>query len=194
MRTRLAIKEWAGVINALGQGDQIILIRKYSPDAKQFLLYPTYSYYNTDRGTPERFEAKFQSKFLTLARESALSELENPGIVNLRYVFEVDKVVNIPQDTQISRLVPFMIWSAEHVATYAEKAYNGLNVWIGRAKRLPVPVLAARQTSGGSITTYKHFEDIDIGDALSVLSESDYEKKRKELMTALGEKSRVDSI
>ena len=42
------INEWNATIEALGQGKQTILIRKYNTTLKEFLLYPTVSYANKD--------------------------------------------------------------------------------------------------------------------------------------------------
>ncbi|WP_369829823.1 DUF1802 family protein [Methanobrevibacter sp. 87.7] len=35
------LNEWNATIEALGQGKQTILIRKYNTSLKEFLLYPT---------------------------------------------------------------------------------------------------------------------------------------------------------
>ena len=42
------INEWNATIEALGQGKQTILIRKYGTTLNEFLLYPTISYANKD--------------------------------------------------------------------------------------------------------------------------------------------------
>ena len=42
------LNEWNATIEALGQGKQTILIRKYDTTLKEFLLYPTISYANKD--------------------------------------------------------------------------------------------------------------------------------------------------
>lgn len=42
------INEWNATIEALGQGKQTILIRKYGTSLNEFLLYPTVSYTNKD--------------------------------------------------------------------------------------------------------------------------------------------------
>jgi hypothetical protein len=189
MALRLAVKEWAGVIDALANSDQILLIRKYPPDQFSFLLYPTYTYYSADKSNPAKFDArfaaKFQEKYLEMARDAALLELREPGIVQLRYLFEIDEVVVISKETRFEMLAPFMIWSPAHVATYAEKAYGGLSVWIGRTKKLSMPILAARQTSGGSITKYTHFEDFNVAGAAPVCVEDQYQLKRSQLLEVL---------
>ena len=42
------LNEWNATIEALGQGKQTILIRKYNTTLNEFLLYPTVSYAKKD--------------------------------------------------------------------------------------------------------------------------------------------------
>ena len=54
-----ALKEWSSVIEALGRGDQVILIRKggiadadFGLEAEQFYLYPTYFHQGESEARP----------------------------------------------------------------------------------------------------------------------------------------------
>ena len=40
----VVVKEWCAVVDALGQGKQTILMRKYPPTYMKFFLYPTYGF------------------------------------------------------------------------------------------------------------------------------------------------------
>src|SRR5215213_9459949 len=49
LRNHTALKEWSNVIEAIGRGEQVILIRKggiadpsFGVEAREFYLYPTY--------------------------------------------------------------------------------------------------------------------------------------------------------
>lgn len=53
------INEWNVTIEALGQGKQTILIRKYNTTLKEFLLYPTISYANKD-DVLDSFQEKYK--------------------------------------------------------------------------------------------------------------------------------------
>lgn len=171
---RLAIKEWAGVIEALNNGSQILMIRKYEPDQSCFLLYPTYTYYTADKIHPDRFKKKFRKEFVDLARDAAQKQLVEPNIVRLEYLFELDEIVPLENKARVLAAARHTIWTDEHVWSYAEHAKKGVVAWIGRTKRLPKPVLSARQTTGGSITTYKHFEDVDVSEASLVIPKETY--------------------
>ena len=46
MEITKCINEWNATIEALGQGKQTILIRKYGTTLNEFLLYPTTTYAN----------------------------------------------------------------------------------------------------------------------------------------------------
>lgn len=39
-----AVKDWSVVIEALGSGKQVFLLRKYPPAYREFLLQPSYNY------------------------------------------------------------------------------------------------------------------------------------------------------
>ena len=54
------INEWNATIEALGQGKQTILIRKYGTTLNEFLLYPTVSYANKD-DVLDSFQARYQA-------------------------------------------------------------------------------------------------------------------------------------
>lgn len=190
MGLRLAMKEWAGVIEAFADGQQIFLLRKYAPDETKFCLYPTYSYYTSIQNHPERMNDKFKHQFVEQAKNAALEQLIDKDLVKLKYLFEVDEVVNLFNVKRaVEELDPFMIWTVSHVAQYSERAKNGIFLWVGKTKKLTQTVLAARQTGGGSITKYYHFEDIDTAGSSQVLEEAEFQRKRKELLDCLSQKS-----
>lgn len=190
MGLRLAMKEWAGVIEALAEGNQIFLLRKYEPEEKEFCLYPTYSYYTSIQNHPERLNDKFKPEFTEKAKKAALEQLVEKDLVKLKYLFEVDEVVSLSNVKRaVKELDPFMIWTVSHVAQYSERAKNGVFLWVGKTKKLSETVLAARQTGGGSITKYNHFEDIDTTGSSLVLEEAVFQRKRKDLLNRLSQKS-----
>lgn len=179
MKTNLAVKEWAGVISAMAKGTQFILIRKYQPVSKQFLLYPTYSYFSAIQKTPDQLREKFQPAYLDLARKSAEEQLKTQDIVNLKYWFQLDETFEDVRAEQISNLEPFMIWSVDHVIAYAKR--GPLHVWLGRTFQLETPVKAARQVGGGSLMVYRHFEEIELHPSVAVVSEERFQEHKKSI-------------
>ena len=56
------LNEWNATVEALGQGKQSILIRKYNTSLKEFLLYPTVSYANKDNYLESFSDKEFAEK------------------------------------------------------------------------------------------------------------------------------------
>ena len=60
MKTTKCLNEWNATIEALGNGKQTVLIRKYGTSLKGFLLYPTVSYANKD-DVLDSFQEEYKS-------------------------------------------------------------------------------------------------------------------------------------
>ena len=102
------LNEWNATIEALGQGKQTILIRKYSTTLNEFLLYPTVSYANNE----DVFDS-FQDK------EFAKSNLLPTGDdgYEVKYYATVEEVIDKPS-TRIGAFNKFHIWTCDHVVNY----------------------------------------------------------------------------
>ena len=61
------LNEWNATIEALGQGKQTILIRKYGTNINEFLLYPTISYTLKDN-----FLDSFQENYKDFVKDNSL--------------------------------------------------------------------------------------------------------------------------
>jgi hypothetical protein len=61
-----ALKEWAAIVEAIGQGKQAILLRKYAP-AREFFLYPTYEF-----ARPEDYLESFQPQYREFVKEGVI--------------------------------------------------------------------------------------------------------------------------
>lgn len=112
----VALKEWAVTVKALGDGDQIFLLRKggLREEGKDFqvlhdtfLLYPTYEHQRRD-----------------LLKESHSSDISlyvdqgtSPKYVTFSHWTRVEEVIELTDEAAISSLHPYHIWSAD----YAQK-------------------------------------------------------------------------
>ena len=74
------LNEWNATIEALGQGKQTILIRKYNTTLNEFLLYPTISYAKKDN-----FLDSFQEDEKSFAKKNALPKQEEDKILLKRF-------------------------------------------------------------------------------------------------------------
>ncbi|HEX9163769.1 MAG TPA: DUF1802 family protein [Thermoanaerobaculia bacterium] len=104
-----ALKEWSSVIDALGRGDQVILIRKggiadpkFGVEASQFYLYPTYFH----QGESDHRPAVSITHWCEVARTWSVRELEQmerlaPHVaipratLESRYRFRPDQALHI---------------------------------------------------------------------------------------------------
>ena len=104
-----ALKEWASVIDALGSGAQIVLIRKggladqsFGVEAQRFYLFPT-NYHDAGGGEPSHVPITHWAEVVKtwqirdaamLPRLEALTILDSAAI-ETRYRFRPDQAINV---------------------------------------------------------------------------------------------------
>lgn len=104
-----ALKEWASVIEALGRGDQIVLIRKggladqtFGVEAERFYLFPT-NYHDAGGSEPAHVRITHWAETVTtwqirdverLRRLEALTILDRE-VIDTRYRFRPDQAINV---------------------------------------------------------------------------------------------------
>lgn len=122
------INEWNATIEALGQGKQSILIRKYNTTLKEFLLYPTISYANKDNVLDS-----FQDK--EFVKNNLLPNGEN-RTYEVKYYAQVEEVLE-KSSARIGAFNKFHIWTREHVKNYLGRSQA--KIWILRVYKLDEP-------------------------------------------------------
>lgn len=129
------LNEWNATLEALGQGKQTILIRKYDTSVEKFLLFPTVSYASKDN-----FLNSFKKEDQTFAEKNALPKKDG-NKTEVKYFAIIEKVIEKPS-SRIGTLNKFHIWTSEHVKSYigSGKAY----VWVLRVYKLKKPVMVDR--------------------------------------------------
>ena len=85
---RKCLNEWNATIEALGQGKQTILIRKYGTTVNEFILYPTVSYAKKDD-----ILDSFQNQ--DFVKENLLPNGEK-GKYEIKYYATVEEVIEKP--------------------------------------------------------------------------------------------------
>ena len=129
------INEWNATIEALGQGKQSILIRKYGTTSNKLLLYPTISYANKDNVLDS-----FQNDFKNFVKNNLLPNGQN-GMYEVKYYATVEEVINKPS-TRIGAFNKFHIWTSNHVKNYLGK--KEAKIWILRVYKLNKPHVLKR--------------------------------------------------
>lgn len=148
-----SLKEWASVIDALGSGDQIVLIRKggladqtFGVEAARFYLFPT-NYH--DAGGAE------------------------PAHVRITHWAEVLKTWQILDSELLQRLEPLTILDRETINTrYRFRPDQAINVIAVRAYRLAKPAdVVMKPEYSGCRSWVSIDEEIDIAGSLPALDE-----------------------
>ena len=141
MTSRIALKEWAIVVDAVTQGRHLLLLRKggladpgegFTLQHREFFLYPTW-----EHERPEHVRPEFQERLRTLAQSAGGS----PKEILLQFYAGVAFQKEIRDPTALTTLEKFHIWSAEFLQQRARyKPELPTQLLVIRAYRLPRPV------------------------------------------------------
>ena len=150
-----ALKEWSNVIEALGRGDQSILIRKggiadpkFGVEAERFYLYPTYFH----QGESDARPSVTIGHWCEVARTWSVRDLE--------LLYRLEKLVVMPRATLESR--------------YRFRPDQALHIIGVRTYALPKPVeVAFRPEYAGCLSWISVEDEIDTDGSRPVLSEAD---------------------
>lgn len=157
------LNEWNVTIEALGQGKQSILIRKYGTNVDEFLLFPTVSY-----ALKDNYLDSFQEDYKDFVRENALPNKKDSKF-EVKYYAKVEKVVEKPS-TRIGSLNNYHIWTRNHVKSYLGN--SKAQVWILRVYELESPQYLNR-TRG---MRYVNVDmEVKLDNLKPVLSDSEFE-------------------
>ncbi len=161
------INEWNATIEALGQGKQTILIRKYNTTLKEFLLYPTVSYANKDDVLDSFSDEEF-------AKDNLLPNGENRNY-EVKYYATVEEVIEKPS-SRIGAFNKFHIWTRNHVKNYLGR--KEAKIWILRVYELDKPQLLKR--SNGML--YANVDKPVKLEGKPVISDDKFDKLKEELL------------
>lgn len=154
-----ALKEWSNVIEALGRGEQIVLIRKggiadphFGIEADRFYLYPTYSH----QGETDSRETVRITHWVEVLRTWTVRDRETLN--------RLQPLVDLPQETLEAR--------------YRFRPDQALYVIAVRAFALPAPVdVRYREDYGGCRSWISVEDEIDVTGSRPVLSETELKAK-----------------
>ena len=163
------LNEWNATIEALGQGKQTILIRKYDTTLKEFLLYPTISYANKDDVLDS-----FQEDYKKFANENLLPNGEN-RTYEVKYYAKVDEVIE-KSSSRIGTFNKFHIWTREHVKNYLGR--KRAKIWVLRVYKLDKP--QKLQRSNGML--YANVDKPVQLEGKPVLSDAEFNKLKEDIL------------
>jgi hypothetical protein len=160
-----ALKEWADVIDALGRGEQVVLIRKggiadpsFGVEAERFYLYPTYFHQGESEARPS---------------------------VTITHWCEVVQTWSVRDRDVLQRLEPFVVMPRETLeARYNFRSDQALYVIALRTWKLAAPVeVRYRDEYGGCKSWISIDDEIDVDGSTPVLAEAELQAKTAALHT-----------
>jgi hypothetical protein len=139
-----ALKEWASVIEALGRGDQNVLIRKggladphFGVEADRFYLFPT-NYHDAGGGEPTHVPITHWAEVVrtwqvrdldTLYRLEPLVTMDR-ATLDTRYKFRPDQAINV---------IAVRTWRLGRPVNVAmSEAYGGCRSWVSVDEEIDV--------------------------------------------------------
>ena len=184
---RTAFKEWLIVVDALGRGDQILILRKggisedsgtFQVDHPEFVLFPTLFHQQRDAVIPQA-----QARYDDIA-----PSLPDPSLLRIEFLVRVVAWKKVQSLAAAERLKGQHIWRDEVIAQRyewgGEKAVFALAT---RVYRLPRPVDLPMLPAYGGCKSWVELEpDLDVANAQPVLSDSAFSEKLKSFEAALG--------
>lgn len=162
-----SLKEWSSVIDSLGRGEHVLLIRKggiadpaFGVEADRFYLFPTYFHTGTS---------------------------EPPNEVTITCWAEVVRTWRVRDASALDRLAPFTVVDRENLLTrYRFREDQALHLIAVRAFRLPRPATIQVTPEYAGCRSWVSLDDeIEIEGSTAALSEADLAAKLAAIEAAI---------
>ena len=181
---KVAFKEWASIVGALGEGKQILILRKggiregggkFQMGHDEFFLFPTYEHQNKADLKPEAHQSL----------DVAIQTKPPLGALPIRYYAQAVRVIEISRESELGRLRPCHVWSDEAVKKRFDFGrQKGLFAIAVRIFALPVPhLITVTPEYGGCKSWVELAQGLSTQGARPVLSEADFQSKSREIDT-----------
>ena len=186
-KCQMALKEWAITCEAIGRGDQILLLRKggIHEDGKdfrvihrEFLLYPTYEHQKADLLRPEHQPAL----------EALLERPRDDKQITFTHLAVADEVLELEDQGKVDDLAPHYIWTTGYAQSRLRwKPMLPLTVMLLRAYRLEAPVTVPWIPEYSGCTSWVDIlENVPLGRMETVLSDAEFRAQADAIKGSLG--------
>ncbi|MED1954369.1 DUF1802 family protein [Brevibacillus centrosporus] len=183
----LSLKEWAVAVKALGEGHQIITIRKgglyeetreFRLENNQFYLYPTYEHQKQDMVKPQYHD------LLAATREGWSPEQET---VEVAYFAEVTDDIELLDEEKLRAVSPYHIWTDNFADVRLHwKKQKPLHILFARVYRLEQPVEILIEEAYKGCKSWHHLVNAIPWQRFEpVLSDAKYNQKKEEILNIL---------
>ncbi|NQW23810.1 MAG: DUF1802 family protein [SAR202 cluster bacterium] len=184
---QMALKEWAITVQAMSQGDQVLLLRKggiheegkdFRVIHKEFLFYPTYLHQKEDLLQP--------------AYQPALHKLveqpQDESHVTFSHWARADEVLEISDQEKVDDLEPHYIWTTAYAQSKLHwKPMLPLSVMLLRVYNLEQPVTVPYLPEYGGCTSWVEvLTNVNLGNMQPVLDDAEYQRRVDDIKGSLG--------
>ena len=185
--SNIAFKEWAVVVDALGRGEQILILRKggireqrgeFHVDHREFWLFPTQFHEAEGSIIPSK---------RTALREIAANAPKDA--VDIEYYVVADLVIHITDIALIRCLQGRHIWSEQVLQERFQFGREaGLHALLARVYRRPAPERFAMRESYGGCKSWVELErSLSTEGLTAVLSDAEYSAQREPIVDLLSD-------
>lgn len=186
LKTAHALKEWSVAVDALAQGETIVLLRKggireasgrFSVKQAPIWLYPTYEHQK-----PHLLKSAYVDRVIPVASGW------HPDSVTIKAWAEITQVFSIDRDSQLATLLPYHIWTDQFATErFRWKPSQPLSVLLLRVHCLAQAIAIPYQPSYGGCRSWIELAE-PLATVLStpVLTETQYQSQVETLQTLFG--------
>ncbi len=189
---RASLKDWAVIVDALGRGDQILVLRKggvhedtalFQPEHDRFWLFPTLFHQQKELVIPAA-----QARFEDSVRPSL-----NDQTVPVQFLAELHSAIQITSLDAAHRLAGQHIWSSEAIGERFEwGGQKSIYALLLRVFQLPSPVRLKRLPEyGGCRSWIELSEDVSEQGLEPVISNDAFNMKADAAMNALNQHAKL---
>jgi hypothetical protein len=172
-----ALKEWAVAVEALKQGDTIMLLRKggireqggsFAVAHDQILLYPTYEHQK-----PHLLKSVYASQVKPVVSGW------HPETVQIGAWAQITDIFQVTNEQTVAALLPYHIWNEQFIhERLGWKPRSPLYVLFLRAYKLNSPQVIAYRTEYGGCKSWIDLDcPISTKAAVSVLDDTEYNQQ-----------------
>jgi hypothetical protein len=186
-RCQITLKEWAITVDALAQGEQILLLRKggiheegkdFRVIHPEFLLYPTYEHQREDLLKPDH-----QSALTRLLDETPRSEF-----ITFSHWAKAEEIIEVEAQEKVDDLSSYHIWTDEYAQSRLRwKPMLPLSILLLRVYRMEQPITVPYIKEYGGCTSWVEIlPRIDLGQLEPVLDDAEFQRQVDAIKGSLG--------
>ena len=186
-RCQIALKEWAITVEALAQGEQILLLRKggihesgkdFRVIHPEFLLYSTYEHQREDLLKPSSRPAL----------EQLLSATPRSESITFSHWARAEEIIEVEAQDRVDDLAPYHIWTDEYAQSRLRwKPMLPLSILLLRVYRMEQPVTVPYIKEYGGCTSWVDIlPRVDLGQLQPVLDDAEFQRQVDAIKGSLG--------